>query len=99
MLYNTSVEMVGDELIIRIPKDFVYANVVYAPESTVVEEADSANFPDYAVMEDFEEFIPYLLSVIREEDETGWSLVNTMIHRAAEEAMEQGAEGVNYDAV
>ena len=97
MLHNTSVEMVGDELVIRIPKDFVYANVVYAPESTVVEEVDSDNFPDCAVMENFEEFVPYLLSAIREEDETGWSLVNTMIHRAAEEAMEQGAEGVNYD--
>lgn len=29
MLENTSVEMVGEELVIRIPKDFVYANKVY----------------------------------------------------------------------
>lgn len=96
MLENTSVEMVGDELVIRIPKDFVYANVVYAPDSTIVEEADSDNFPSHAVMENFEEFLPYLLSEIRREGETGWSLINTMIIQASEEAMEQGAEGVDY---
>ena len=96
MLENTSVEMVGEELVIRIPKDFVYANIVYAPDSSVVEEADSDNFPDHSVMEDFEDFLPYLLSEIRSEDEIGWSLINSMILQASENAMDNGAEGVGY---
>ncbi len=93
---DTSVEFEGEELVIRIPKDFVYANCVYAPESTVVEEADSDNFPDLAVMEDFEEFSTDLLNAMRQEDETGWSLVNDLIFKASEEALEQGAQGVSY---
>lgn len=94
---NISVEMVEDELVIRVPKDFVYANVVYAPDSTVVEEADAEQFPDLGVMEDFDEFLPDLLTELRREDETGWSPVNTLIHKAAEEALENGARGVCYD--
>ncbi len=96
MLENTSVEMVGEELVIRIPKDFVYANIVYALDSTMVEEPDADNFPTHSVMEDFEEFLPYLLSELRSEDEIGCSLINSMILQASENAMDNGAEGVKY---
>lgn len=93
---NTSIEFTGEELVIKIPKDFVRATVVYGNDSTVVEPEEAKNFPHLSVMEDFEEFSSDLLSELRREDENGWSLVNEMIHRAAEEAMEQGACGVKY---
>lgn len=91
-----SVEMVNEDLVIKVPKDWVYSTVVFSPDSTVVDPSDAENFPERAVMEDFEEFVPDLLTYIRWEDETGWSLVNELIHKAAEEAMEQGAMGVKY---
>lgn len=91
-----SVEMANEGLVIKVPKDWVYSTIVLGPKSTVVDPSDSKNFPDHAVMENFEEFVPDLLTSIRQEDETGWSLVNELIYKAAEEAMEQGAMGVKY---
>lgn len=93
---NTTVEFEGEDLVIRIPKDFVYATVVLAPDSTVVERRDAESFPEHAVMEEFEEFSVELLNHMRMEDASGWSLINEMIHRASESALESGAYGVSY---
>ena len=95
-MMNTTVEMENNHLVIKIPEDFVYATIVYGQDSTVVDPSDASNFPDASVMEDFEEFLPDLLSELRAEDETGWSLINDLVCKAAENAMEQGALGVKY---
>ncbi len=93
---NTSVEFEGEELVIRIPKDFVYATIVYNSDSSIVTEEDAENFQDRSVMEDFELFSVDLLNTIREEDEVGWSLVNNLIYKAAESAAEHGAQGLKH---
>lgn len=93
---NISVEMVQDGLVIKVPRDWVYATIVYNEDATVVDPSDAESFPDMAVLENFDSFQDYLISEIRREDETGWSLINDLIYKAAEEALEQGAEGVKY---
>lgn len=93
---NTTVEMIHDELVIKVPKSFVYATVVYAPNSTIVDPEDAESFPEMSVLEDFDKFQEDLLYQIRSEDETGWSLVNTLILNAAEKAAECGADGLRY---
>ena len=93
---NISVEFENEELVIRVPKDFVYATLVYNPDSSLVTEEDYEDFSDNCILEDFEEFSVDLLNEIRREDETGWSLVNNLIYKAGEEAIEQGARGIKF---
>ncbi|AUR92272.1 hypothetical protein NVP1170O_159 [Vibrio phage 1.170.O._10N.261.52.C3] len=94
---NISVESDEKDLTIKIPLDFVYANIVHDPESYIVTPEESKYFPDHGVLIDFEKFLVELKNEIRREDETGWSLVNTLLRSAIAEAAENGAEGVDYD--
>ena len=93
---NISVDMKNDELVIRVPKDFVYATLVFNPQSSLVSVRDSDDFPDHCVLRDFDQFSVYLMNAIRGEDEIGWSLVNDLIFRAGERALENGADGVIF---
>lgn len=93
---NISVEMENDELVIRVPKDFVYATLVLNPQSSLVSIQDADDFPDHCVLEDFDKFSVDLLNEIRREDEVGWSSVNDLIFKAGERAVENGAGGVRF---
>lgn len=95
-IFNTHVSVEDDYLTIKIPTDFVLATVVCNPESSVVSADESEYFPEHSVMRDFDKFLPELVQYIVSEDEVGWSLVNDLIFKAAEEAMEQGADGIEY---
>lgn len=82
-----NVDVIKDELIIRIKvKDLLHA-ITHSPDYSL----------SHIIVTNKEEFMKELVCELQSEDETGATIIHRMFDEAANNAIENGASGVEYD--
>lgn len=89
------VEIVDDELVIRIGIDTLATSAIMGPYFTTLMESNGDQ-PDTVVISDNRTFAESIINALKDESEDGTNRMHIMFDSAAEYVSEQGLDGLEF---
>lgn len=90
-----SCEVVGDELVIRVPvSTLAKATEIMLPDLLMI---DPSEYPEPVKVTDPLEWAEAVVDALTEEEEDGTTRINRMFDEAFKHASEQGADGIEIE--